>query len=198
MLKIGITGGIGSGKTTVCEVWQTLGAYLINADAVAKNLMVSDNSIQHQIIDAFGSQAYHSDGSLNRLYLAKEAFDKNRVEQLNKIVHPGVFRETSRLLKEAEQKGHDVAVYEAAILFQKGQPEMFDYIVLVLADESQRIKRVRTRDMVHETKVRNRIKKQQNFEKFENKADIVIINNGSLETLKQRAEEVYCQILNQE
>lgn len=195
MLKIGITGGIGSGKTTVSKVWESLGAYLIHADAVAKELMASDQSVKDQLIIAFGEESYHPDGSLNKVFLADEAFDKNRVDELNDIVHPAVFKETDQLMKQAEQQGCKAVVYEAAILLQCGRPERLDTIVLVLADEQARIKRVKKRDQVDIKKVENRIKKQENFENLKNKADIVIRNNGSLEELEKKAKEVYEKLM---
>lgn len=195
MLKIGITGGIGSGKTTVCKVWESLGAYIINADVIAKKLMVHDESVKNKLIDVFGSEAYYPDGSLNRIFLANEAFGNNRVDKLNNIIHPAVFEETDRLLQIVDQEGYQVAVYEAAILFQNGRPERMDYIVLVIADEEKRINRVRERDNVDKNKVENRIKSQQNFENFENKADIVIRNNASLKMLEKEAEMLYQRLL---
>ncbi|HLR76386.1 MAG TPA: dephospho-CoA kinase [Balneolaceae bacterium] len=195
MLKIGVTGGIGSGKTTVCNTWERLGAFIINADDLAKILMANNASVKKQLVDAFGSKTYHSDGSLNRAFLAAEAFENNKVEKLNAIVHPAVFKATDQLLEEAEQNGYKVSVYEAALLFEYGRPEIFDFIVLVLADETNRITRVRERDNVGEIEVKSRIKKQQNFVKFENKADIVIRNNDSLKTLEEQAEKVYQRLL---
>jgi dephospho-CoA kinase len=79
MKKVGITGGIGSGKSTVCQVWQNEGAYVINADDLAKELIVNNKIIKQELIKAFGQQTYHPDGSLNRTYLAEQAFGKGRV-----------------------------------------------------------------------------------------------------------------------
>ena len=191
MLKIGITGGIGSGKTTVCNIWQSLGAYILNADDLAKEIMISDASVKKQIKDTFGSESYLEDGTLNRQHLAQEAFAKGRVKELNDIVHPAIPKATEEIMKQAEAKGVDVFVYEAALLLQNLRPDHLDKIVLVLSDRKNRVQRVVERDNVSEQKVVDRIEKQQNFEELTDQADIVINNNGTLKDLKEKATEIY-------
>ena len=191
MKKIGITGGIGSGKSTVCQVWQNEGAYVINADDLAKELIVNNKIIKQELIKAFGQQTYHPDGSLNRTYLAEQAFEKGRVEELNAIVHPHIPAEVSRLMENADKQGVNVAVYEAALLLQNLRPHDLDYVVLVLADEERRIQWVKNRDGVEPSKVVDRIKKQQNFEELTHRADYVIKNEGSVEALKNKADILY-------
>ena len=191
MIKIGITGGIGSGKTTVCEIWQKQGAQVVYADDLAKYLMQDNKSVRQQISETFGEESYQPNGDLNRAYLADKAFNKGRVEELNSIVHPAVFKETDRLITQAEKDGYDVFVYEAAILLHHGQPEKFDHIVMVLADERKRITRVGKRDKANENDVLERIRNQQNFESLISMADVVIRNNGSLRELEKEAIKVY-------
>lgn len=191
MIKAGVTGGIGSGKTTVCNIWKTLGAYVLNADELAKRVMVSDPTVKEQMIDTFGKHSYHDDGTLNREYLAREAFEKGRVDELNRIVHPRLPQATRREMEKAEAQGYSVFIYEAALLLQNLQPGLLDYIVLVLADEEARIKRVQRRDNVTAEDVNTRISKQQDFEEAVAKADIIIRNNGTLEELETKAKDVY-------
>lgn len=196
MITVGITGGIGSGKSTVSKVWQSFGAHVINADDLAKNLMVNIEQIRQEIIQTFGENSYHSDGSLNRAYLAGQAFDKGRVEELNAIVHPHIPKEVELLMENAKIKGIDMVVYEAALLLQNLRPENLDHVVLILADEARRIKRVQERDNVKREPVMDRIKKQQNFNELTHLADVVIKNNGTLDELKQKAETIYYKFLN--
>lgn len=196
MVKVGITGGIGSGKSTVCEVWKSLGAYIINADALAKKIMRTDATVKQEIIDAFGPESYHPDGRLNRQHLANEAFKKGRVEELNAIVHPRVPPKVATLMEEAADQGYEMVVYEAALLLQNLRPNHLDHIVLVLAPEEERTKWVKKRDSVSEQQVLERIEKQQNFNELTHQADTVIRNDGSLEELKDKAKGLYRKFVN--
>lgn len=191
MIKVGITGGIGSGKTTVCGEWESFGAFVVNADDLAKKVMVEHPEVRQEIKNVFGSASYRKDGSLNRKYLSREAFEKNRVAELNKIVHPRLPGITKDLMEHADKKGHPVFVYEAALLLQNGRPDFLDIVVLVLADEEKRIDWVRLRDKASTEEISQRIDKQQNFENLTHFADIVIKNDGSLEELKKKAKNIY-------
>lgn len=195
MIKAGVTGGIGSGKSTVCKIWQNLGAYVLNADDLAKRVMVSDPRIKTQLVKTFGEKSYHDDGTLNRDYLAVEAFKKGRVDELNKIVHPRLPDAVQKEMAKAESSGYEVFVYEAALLLQNLQTGLLDYIVLVLADEEARIKRVQLRDKITAEEVNTRISRQQDFEKAVHRADVVLRNNGSIEDLEKEARAVYNKFL---
>lgn len=195
MVKVGITGGIGSGKTVFCNIFESHGAYVLNADELAKNIMVENPSVKKEIIDTFGAKSYKKDGSLNREYLAEQAFNKDRVEELNDIVHPRIPKTASQLMNKAEKEGFDVFVYEAALLLQNLRPENLDYVILLLADREKRIRRVQERDGVKKELVIDRMQHQQNFEELTHLADIVIENNGTLEELEAKAEKVYYEIL---
>lgn len=195
MVKVGITGGIGSGKSTFCNILQSFGAQVLNADDLAKEIMTRDKDVRKEIIKVFGENSYRSDGSLNRRYLAEEAFNKGRVEELNSIVHPRIPVAVSHIMKDAEEEGVQVFVYEAALLLQNLRPDYLDYIILLIADEQKRVERVQQRDDTKENQVMDRIKNQQNFEKLKHLADIVITNNGSLKELKEQAEHIYYDIL---
>lgn len=191
MVTVGITGGIGSGKSTVCEIWSKMGAYILNADDLAKELMVSDPEVKEQLVNTFGEASFHADGSLNRPYLAQEAFEKGRVRELNTIVHPKLPKATLEKMQEAEQAGYEVVVYEAALLLENIEPGDLDYVVLVLADEDHRIERVRQRDDSSAEEIRQRMNKQRDFEKATGRVDYVIRNNGTLEELEKKAEVIF-------
>lgn len=198
MVTVGLTGGIGSGKSTVCEIWSRMGACVLNADDLAKQLMVSDPELKTELIEKFGEASFLPDGSLNREHLSVEAFEKNRVEELNAIVHPRLPAATRRKMREAEENGYDVWVYEAALLLENIEPGDLDYVVLVLADEEHRLERVRQRDNSSFEKIKQRMNKQRNFEKATDRVDYVIRNNSTLEELEKKAEVIYQNFLNHE
>ncbi len=195
MIKVGVTGGIGSGKSTVCHVWEELGAFVVYADELAKKLMAEDEQLKKQIISSFGKESYHADGSLNRAFLAREAFQKGRTERLNRIVHPAVSLKVEELAEYAESQGVQLFAEEAALLLKKGRPEFFDVIVLVTADAEKRIQRVQNRDNISTDEVVSRMEHQQNFEELISLCDYVIHNNTTLDDLQEKAAELYQKIL---
>jgi len=195
MVRVGITGGIGSGKSTVCKIWDEMGAFVLYADDLAKKIMTDDPEVKEQIVKHFGDQAYDEKGNLNRPYLADKAFREGMADVLNRIVHPAVYKESAKIAKKAEKKGYPVFVKEAALLLKNGRPENLDYVVIVTGTEEKRIKRVVKRDDVDEKKVSDRIRNQQDFKELIHLADYVIDNNGSLDELHAKAKEIYREIL---
>ncbi len=195
MIVAGITGAIGSGKTTICKEWEKLGAALYYADDEAKKLMVSDDSLKIELKNAFGDETYLPDGSLNKEHLIREAFEKNRVELLNSIVHPAVERHFKTFCEAARKREENMVVKEAALLLNKGRPDELDVVVIVIADRDARVKRVVDRDGLPDEKVLERDRKQPDFEELQSLADYLIHNNGSLEDLKEKAISLYYQIL---
>lgn len=196
MLKVGITGGIGTGKTTFCKVWEELGAFVLYADDFAKELMVTDKVLMDSIRDTFGEEAYNEDGTLNREFLSKEAFSKGRVEELNKLVHPVLWKQAERLAIEKEKEGISIFAKEAAILLNNGRPEDLDYVILLLADDDERIVRVKKRDHSSQEQVIDRFNKQPDFEDLASLCDFIVMNDGSIEELKNKAKDIY-SFLNQ-
>lgn len=194
MIRVGVTGGIGSGKTTFCKEWERLGAFVLYADDLAKKLMVEDEKLVKNIKSVFGDEAYCKDGSLNRDYLAQEAFEKGRVTELNRLVHPVLWDKVKEIADQKEREGVDVFVKEAAILLQHGRPEDLDYVVIVEADEQQRMERVLERDNSDKEKVEGRISAQQDFSALTDLADFVVINNEGVTELKEKAGELLNEI----
>lgn len=188
MIRIGLTGGIGSGKTTVAKVWAELGAEVIDADSLAKEIMVADPEVKSHIVETFGASAYRRDGSLDRGWLAHEAFGKGRVQALNDIVHPAVKRLTERRFKQAEREGRPACVKEAALLLENGRPENLDVVVVVTAPFEDRIRRAAARDHVTEQSVRLRAERQIPQESMLSMADHVLVNDRDADSLRKAAE----------
>ncbi|MFY0683606.1 MAG: dephospho-CoA kinase [Balneola sp.] len=195
MIKVGVTGGIGSGKTTLCKEWEKLGAFVVYADDLAKQLMTDNKELVQRIKSTFGEQSYLENGELNRSFLAKEAFEKGRVQELNALVHPVLWGAVDQLVAQKEKEGVKVFVKEAAILLQNGRPDNLDAVVIVLASENMRTKRVVERDQSDENAVRHRISKQQDFESLISLSDFHIKNDSTLDDLKLKARSVFDQIL---
>lgn len=195
MKVVGLTGGIGSGKSTVARLWAKLGAFVMDADQTAKSLMTSDPELMAGLRAAFGEAVFLDDGSLNRAYLSNEAFEKGRVEELNRLVHPAVHRETDRQIAQHRALGTAVFVKEAALLLKYGRPENLDVVVLCEADEQKRLERVKQRDGLSPEQIAGRMDKQKGmFDAVDPGRDIIIRNNGSIEALEQQALQVWSQL----
>lgn len=194
MIKVGITGGIGSGKTTFCKEWEKLGAYVLYADDFAKELMLKNETLKKKIKQKFGDNAYLENGELNRAFLAKEAFEKGRVSELNNLVHPVLWEETDKLAARKEKEGFDIFAKEAAILLNNGRPQGLDYVILVLADENIRVDRTSKRDDTAQQAVIDRISKQPDFGNLTHLADFIVYNDGPLEELKLKAQTIFKEL----
>ena len=194
MLKIGITGGIGSGKTTVCKLFEKLGVPVYYADDWAKWLMNNHDSLKRQLISNFGDKVY-MDGLLDRKYLAAIVFaDQLKLNQLNQIVHPVVFDHLMNWQNEQEQKDVPFSLKEAALLYESGSYKKLDKIIVVTAPLELRIKRVMQRDQTDEKSVQDRIDKQMSQEDKVSRADFVI-ENIQWESLNIQVSEIYEKLL---
>lgn len=176
MKKVGLTGGIGSGKSVVARFLQILGVPVYDSDLNARRLMHSNEQLVSGVKALLGEQAY-VDGQLNRAFIGQSVFnDKLLLEQLNQLVHPVVKTDFEDWCRNRASK-HSVVVQEAAILFENGSYSQFDHMVLVKAPLEQRIKRVMDRDGVSRAKVLERINNQWDDEKKEKLSDSVIMND---------------------
>lgn len=195
MIKVGVTGGIGSGKTTLCKVWENLGAAVYYADDAAKKLMIQDQDLISNLKEAFGGETYHADGGLNRSHLIREAFEKGRVDTLNKLVHPAVAKDFKVFVENAETENRKIVVKEAALLLMGGRPDDLDVIVLIMSDKKKRIQRVVNRDDVTEKEVENRDAKQPPFDQLTHLADYLLVNDGTREELESKADKLFTKFL---
>ena len=177
-LQIGITGGIGSGKSTVCRVFSTLGVPIYDADSRAKSLMTTDGILMSQIKKEFGTLSFRSDGSVDREYLARTVFqDEVKLNVLNKLIHPRVAMDYERWV--GEQK-NDYVLKEAALLFEAKSHQLLDKIIVVHAPAEVRIKRVLQRDPQRtRQQVEDIIRNQMSDEEKLALADYKIVNDES-------------------
>ncbi len=190
MKIIGLTGGIGSGKSTVAKMFKQLGVSIYIADDEAKNMMNGDTVLKNQIIDLFGDQSYMN-GKLNRPYIADIVFnDKSKLTALNTIVHPAVAQHF--MLWKSKQSG-DYVIKEAAILFENGGHKQCDYTILVCAPLEIRIQRVLDRDNSTREQVLSRTNNQWDDSEKIPLADFVI-NNVNIEKTKAKVYEIHKKI----
>ena len=187
----GITGGIGSGKTTAAKFFEELGVPVYNSDTRAKLIQNENSEVKVKIIEAFGDEAYNQSG-LNRVYITKQVFNNNeKLKQLNQIVHPAVFNDFEEWKKQQTSK---IIMKEAAILIESGSYKDCDVVISVLMDKEKRIQRIMTRDGFTEEQVMARINNQISDEERIQKSDFIIDNNGDLTHLKNEVEKTFIKI----
>ncbi|MBC7850383.1 MAG: dephospho-CoA kinase [Chitinophagaceae bacterium] len=174
MLKIGITGGIGSGKSTAARIFEVLGIPVYYADTAAKRLMNEDPALKKEIEKLFGPEAYHN-GLLNREYLAAQVFDnKSKLELLNSVIHPATIRDSNDWM---EKQTTSYAIKEAALIFESGSQDTLDFVIGVSAPQSMRIHRAMTRDSISRPQVISRMSKQIEETIKMRLCDFILIND---------------------
>lgn len=182
MLKVGITGGIGSGKSTVAKIFSGLNIPVLDADQAAKKLMENDPGLQQQIAQAFGLESYQN-GRLNRPFLAKAVFNNpEQLALLNQLVHPAVIAYGNDW---AAQQSAPYVLKEAALFFESGSYKDIDYMIGVSAPEALRIKRVRERNGWSVAEVKARMAGQMNEAEKMSRCDTLILNDGQHSLIKQ-------------
>lgn len=185
MLKIGLTGGIGSGKTTVAKIFEVLGIPVYYADTVAKEIMNTDEALKQQIMQAFGAATYKN-SLLDRTYLSSIVFnDKEKLALLNSMVHPAAIRANDVWM---QQQTTAYAVKEAALIFESGSSQGLDYVIGVYAPKALRIHRTMQRDDITREKVLQRMGNQINEEIKMRLCDFVIYNNDQQMIIPQVLE----------
>lgn len=184
-LVIGITGGIGSGKSTVSDIITENNYTVLKTDDIAKKIMNTDSEVKHKITSQFGNECY-MDGKLNTKHLAQNVFDHpDRISKLNKIVHPPTIEYIENETKVLLQKA-DIVFVESALIYEAKMQDLFDYILLITSEEDTRIKRVLKRDKETISEIKSRIMNQIPEEQKRSRAHFVIENNSSIEELKSR------------
>jgi len=187
MLRIGVTGGIGSGKSTVCNILMNLGVPVFYSDLAGRKILNDDEEVKAEVRKAFGSDMFNADGSLDRHRMANLVFnDPKALSELNEIIHPKVKEAFEEWALENEKSPY--VVKEAAILFESGSYYDLDKVVNVFAPKENRIKRVMKRDGVDEEAVRKRMRFQYTDEERNDLADFIIMNEEDIDLLPQVME----------
>jgi len=182
---VGLTGGIGSGKSLIAKIIRSFGFPVYNSDSEAKNLMENNFSVKKQLLETFGNEVFVNE-KLNKNFLAQKVFsDKNSLEKINKIVHSAVFE---HFLEWAKNQSSKIVFMETAIIFENSLEKYFDKIISVISPQEMRIQRVMQRTNMSRNEIEKRISIQLSNEILTEKSDFVIINNEKEALLPQIVE----------
>jgi dephospho-CoA kinase len=191
-IAIGVTGGIGSGKTEVCRIFERLGVPVLSADIIAKEISNYDPRVRQLLIGILGPKTYTSDGVLDRAYVASRVFSSKSIQKrINAIIHPRVEEEVKRRFLEMERTGTRIGIVEAALIFEAGLDRLLDAVVVIDAAEDSRIDRVMKRDGSTRSSVLDRMGAQMDPKVKLGKADYVLHNEGTIEELEQKVDFLY-------
>jgi len=203
MLKVGLTGGIASGKSVVGEMFAALGARLVQADRIAHQLMLPGQPVYNEVVRHFGGAILNPDLSVNRAKLAEAAFGPatssavpSRVQELNRIVHPAVIRSQDEWMEEmGRQDPHAVAIVEAALILEAGAAKRFDRLIVVTCNDEQRIARFAARQKLTLDAARKEVERRMAAQLPEadkiKAADYLIDNSGALDQTREQARQIW-------
>lgn len=193
MLKVGLTGGIGSGKSTASAYLKRLGSYIFDADTEAKKILDNNEIVQKEIIDEFGSDVLDGSGNIDKKKLARVAFqDEDHQLILNSIIHPHIFTEMDRQFEEISELGkHDCFIVDGALLLESGLNQHLDLILLIASLLKFRVERAIKRGKLTREDILRRIELQWTDEEKSEMADYTIHNNGTQEELEEKLNRFY-------
>ncbi|HEX9202013.1 MAG TPA: dephospho-CoA kinase [Acidobacteriaceae bacterium] len=212
LLRVGLTGGLGSGKSTVAQMFAAHGAYVFSADEIGRGLMQPGQAVYAEIVEHFGSGVVAADGSLDRAALARIAFGDGRIEELNAIVHPATIARQAELIGEIAARDPDaVVIVESALIFETkhggedGWHRRFDRIILVKAPDELKIARFVQRTLhkgspepaeceALEVEARRRLARQVETERNAVRCNYVLTNDGSLEGLQAQVDAIWPEL----
>lgn len=196
MLVLGLTGNIGTGKSFVSHIFASLGAKVLDADSIAKEISNTDPIVIQQIKAYFGEHIYTSEGTLRRKKLGQIVFSEpEKLKILNQIVHPATIQKIrSEIQYYKKLKNHSLLIVESAIIFETGLEKEFDLVAVVSASPERIVERLRKRDHLSQQEIENRMKSQLDPAKKEELADIVIDNNTDIEDLSQKITNLFFRL----
>jgi len=199
MLRVGLTGGVACGKSTVAKMFADLGANIVDADTIAHELYRPGQEVLQELVKHFGPEILKADGELDRAKLATLVFDGGRVEELNKIVHPAVIRRQDQWMRSLGEKDrYAVAIVEAALILEAGVKDHFDRIMVVTCKPAQKVARFAKRTGMNEEAARadveRRNKAQMPDEEKARRADFVIDNSGPVEETRHQVQRIYSEL----
>ena len=197
MLKIGLTGGMGSGKSEVSKFFHSWGAYIFDADNEAKNIINNNIEAQKEIIKEFGTDVIDPDQNIDKQKLARIAFqDEFHQLALNSIIHPYVFKKIDSTFKNIEQKNkHNCFVVDAALVYESGADTHMDYVIVITSLIRYRTERVMSRNNITREDFLKRVSLQWPDEDKEHMADYVIQNNSDLKNLEKESKKIFESIV---
>ncbi len=198
MLKIGLTGGIGSGKTTVSDLFKKQNVNIIDTDIIARKLVNDNHEVLKEVSDTFGQDILHLDGTLNRKKLAAIIFNvKESKQQLENILHPKIQNQVLRQLQkpEIQQSPHGYVIIVIPLLIEANYENIIDRILVVTADEKERISRVQKRDKRSSSEIYAIINSQANDQNRHKSADDIIDNNNDIRDLDSQVEILHRKYL---
>ena len=192
MLKVGLTGGIGSGKSTASQYLETLGACVFDADKEAKELINKDETVQHELISEFGTDIIDANDQIDKAKLSRIAFqDQDHQERLNAVMHPHIFNQLDKFFNQAiDKKKYNIFIVDAALVYESGLDTHLDYIIVVTAQLQNRMERSLARNTLSREEILKRMEFQWAEEEKVNMADFVIHNDGNEKTLKNNLKNV--------
>jgi dephospho-CoA kinase len=199
VLRVGLTGGVACGKSTVAKMFADLGANVADADTIAHELYRPGQEVLQELINHFGQEILKADGELDRARLATLVFDGGRVEELNKIVHPAVIRQQEQWMRALGEKDpYAVAIVEAALILEAGIKDHFDRIMVVTCKPAQKVARFAQRTGTSAeaacADVERRTKAQMSDDEKARRADFVIDNSGSVEETRHQVQRIYSEL----
>ena len=193
MLKVGITGGIGSGKTTVCEIFSSFGIPVFNADAETKQLYTNSTELRQQLVVTFGEDVFLTSGAINKAFLSEKLkFDEGR-KALNDTVHPFVFE---RFKQWSDEQKSPYVIKEAAILFESGADKTVNKSILVTAPMDIRIDRVKSRDARTSEEIQSIIASQWTDSRLMELVDFIVVNDGK-HSLIEQVRDLHAKLIHQ-
>ncbi|VAW51614.1 Dephospho-CoA kinase [hydrothermal vent metagenome] len=198
MLKIGLTGGIGSGKTSVSDLFEAISVPVIDADIIAHKLVNDDSKILQEIINTFGQDILNINGKLNRKKLAQIIFNvKKNKQQLENILHPKIQQEISNQLDNltSSKNPPSYVIITVPLLIEVGYSDFVDRILIVISDENKRINRIQNRDGRSLNEIHSIISNQVSDKKRQENADDIIENNGSINLLNSQIQKLHKKYL---
>jgi len=188
---IGLTGGIGTGKSTVSAMLKAKGIMVIDSDQIAREVVEPGSKALAQIVAHFGQEVRLPDGRLNRKALGARVFgNEEERKRLMEITHPAIFAETEKRISEAKKNGEALIVLDSPLLIETGRYKQTDLVVLVYADEETQLQRIMSRDNLTEEEARYRINAQMPIDEKRQYADIIIDNRGTIEELEVQVAQL--------
>lgn len=192
---LGVTGGIAAGKSTVTEILRSLGAAVVSADELSREVVRPGTPTLKQLVDCFGATILEADGTLDRKALGRKVFsDPEARRQVNRIVHPAIADLAKRRLAELSAGGAELIVYEAPLLFEAGAEERVDAVLVVRVEESLQLERLMSRDGLSRSEAVARIAAQMSQEEKVARADYVIDNSGTRQEVESRIRTLLIEL----